>query len=427
MTARARLALTSLLTACLLAAIVAIAGAAGPNVTESLGVHYEPTGFGSLLARPDGSVVALQGKRIVSFGATGAAGTELAPELKPAEATLYPAAGGKTFVLSYQKLTRLNPDGSIDKSFGTEGTVQPPYSAGAVIELGSGKIAVVSTEVGGTHTVYASVSVEILNQDGSVDEGAGYSSPLDASGVSLGGMISVPEISPTPDGGALAVCQNFLLRLNADGSVDGSFGKGGVVDDLFGQVGGHVLPDGSVETVGMEYGSAVYPVLRRYTSTGKPDSSFGPEGTRRFDFGAGHSVVNAVSWGTDGSVVVGGGLADREPCPAEGCAEAPTLTAFNAAGERETGFGEGGVLRLASLAGHYDGTESGGVTAIVRRPDGSIVAAGSAPPNATTGFLAALTPQGALLPGFGEGGLVRAADERPAELHLAGFAPLPGG
>ncbi len=67
------------------------------------------------------------------------------------------------------------------------------------------------------------------------------------------------------------------------------------------------------------------------------------------------------------------------------------------------------------------------MTALTRRPDGSIVAAGTAPPARTTGFLAAVSPQGALVGGFGKDGIVRLRDPRPADLTLAGFVPLPGG
>lgn len=434
MTARIRLCLAPVLALCLLAAVVAIASASptDPTATENLGVHYEQTRFASVLARPDGGVLTVQGNldggRIESFDAAGAAGPELAPELKPAEATLYSAAGGKTFVLGYKTLSRLDPDGAVDKSFGTDGTVVPGFGAKAVVELGSGKIAVVRTEVGGTHTVSAGVAVELLNQDGSVVRRAGFSRSLDASGVTLGGVVGVPEISSTAGGGALAIGQNFVLRLNADGAGLAGFGAAGLIDGVFGLVGGHVLPDGSVETVGMEYGGPDEGlVLRRYTPTGKPDTSFGPEGARHLDLGDGRVAMNVASWGADGSVLVGGRLAQPGPCPESGCEDVPIVAAFNPAGELETGFAEAGVLKLAPLAGLADGFESDGVTAIARRPDGSIVIAGNAAPNASTGFLAGLSPKGALLPGFGAAGIVHAPQERPAELHLAGFAPLPGG
>lgn len=126
-------------------------------------------------------------------------------------------------------------------------------------------------------------------------------------------------------------------------------------------------------------------------------------------------------------MIVGGRTGVHGPCPEEECEEAPTLAAFNAAGELETGFGRGGWLRLDELAGRPRGYGSSAVTAIARRPDGSIVAAGAAPPNRTTGFLAAFSAQGALLPGFGEGGIVRVHSRLRASQEIVGLVPRPGG
>ncbi len=424
MTSRIRLLLALAAATCALVVVVADARLAGTIATQSLGIHYETTGFASLIARADGGITALQGDRIETYLADGAPDPNTAPRQAPPEGKLFPVGDGRTLVLGYKKLTRVNPDGSVDKSFGGTGTIEPPYGARAVYELGSGKIAVVSTEVGGTHTLFANVSIELLNQNGSVNGSGGFSSPV----TPLNGGIGVPEIAPAGDGGALVVGDDFLLELRADGSVNRDFGDEGMVSEAFELVGARVLPSGSVEAVGaaLESSGSADLALRRYTASGQPDSAFGPKGMRSFDLG-GQDEANVASWGGDGSVVVGGRTASRAPCPEEECEEVPILVAFNAAGELDTGFGQGGVLRLASLGARPNGYRSEGVTAMTRRPDGSIVVAGNAPPNETVGFLAAVSPQGALLSGFGEGGIVRAPDPRPAEQRLAGFVPLANG
>lgn len=412
--------------ACALAALVAIAGAADPNATQSLGIHFEKTGFASVMARADGGLVTLRGQRIESFLANGAPDPATPTLQAPAEGTLFAAAGGKTFVLGYKTLTRLEPDGSVDLSFGGTGTIEARYGTRAVEELGSGKIAVVSTETGGTHTIFSSVSVELLNQDGTVVKGGGFSSPVTPASYEIG----VSEISPTSDGGALVIGTNFLLELNADGILNRGFGDEGLVSGVFSLIGGHVLADGSVEAVGTAYEEG--PVgsedlaLYRYTSSGQPDSSFGPKGLRRFDLNGNQDAAKVASWGADGSVIVGGRTQLRGPCPKE-CEEVLILVAFTAAGELEAGFAQGGVLRLASLAAKPDGYRSLGVAAMARRPDGSIVAAGNAPPNETVAFLAAVSPRGALLPGFGEGGVVRVREPLRASQQVAGLVPMSDG
>jgi uncharacterized delta-60 repeat protein len=413
--------------ACALAALVAIAGAAGTSATQSLGIHFERTGFASVIARSDGSLVALRGLRIESFLADGTPDPATPTSQAPAEGTLFPVAGGKTLVLGYKKLTRLEPDGSVDRSFGGTGTIEPPYGAQAVEELGSGRIAVVSTETGGTHTIFSSVSIELLNQDGTVVKDGGFSSPV----TPVSGGVGVPEISPTSDGGALVIGTNFLLELNAYGILNRGFGNEGLVNGAFGLVGGHVLADGSVETVGTasEEGSTGSQdlVLYRYTSSGQPDFVFGPKGLRRFDLNGAQDAAKVASWGADGSVIVGGRTQRHDRCPEEECEEVPILVAFNAAGELETGFAQGGVLRLAPLAAKPDGYWSQGVTAIARRPDGSIVAVGNAPPNETIAFLAGVSPQGALLPRFGEGGIIRVREPLRASQEVVGLVPMPDG
>ncbi|MET0557530.1 MAG: hypothetical protein ABW065_02495 [Solirubrobacterales bacterium] len=423
-TARSLAALV--LAALALTGLVAIVATAGAKTTESLGIHFGRTAFESVLARNDGSVVTMRGRQIESFLADGTVAPATQTSHGPAEGKLFPAAGGKTFLLGYEELTRLEPDGSVDRSFGGTGTIEPQYGAKAVSELGSGKIVVVGTETGGTHTLFSSVSVELLNQDGTVIEGAGFSSSVTPPSYEIG----VPEISATSDGGALVTGSNFMLELNADGVLNRGFGDEGVVSAGFGLVGGRVLADGSVEAVGTApAGSAGTDdlALYRYTPTGEVDTTFGPKGVRHFDLNGGEDEVTAASWGSDGSVLVGGRTRSGGSCPTEECEEVPILAAFDAAGELDPEFAEGGVLRLAPLAAEPDGYTSQGVTAMARRPDGSIIAVGNAPPNETVAFLAGVSSHGTLLPGFGEGGIVRVRDAFRASQEVVGLVPMPDG
>jgi uncharacterized delta-60 repeat protein len=409
------------------AAGVLVAGA-GAKVTESFGVHYAQTGFFSLLARPDGGFFALRQGRLEVFTAAGKAAPGSPSPKLPAATGFFPAAGDKSYALGYQELARLNPDGTLDPSFGDHGVVKPPYGVGAVYELPSGKIALIGGEVTGTHVGVGSVTERLLNQDGSEAKGEGFGISLGES-FAPGSGIGIPELSPMSNGGAMVVGDRFLLEIEPDGSLNKAFGKEGVVE-AFGLIGGHVLPDGSVEGVGTapeeRGGTGEDLALYRYLPNGEPDTAFGPKGVRRFDFHGAQQEPWTASWGADGSVVVGGSDTLR-PCPSENCEEAPLLAAFNPAGELETSFGQGGWLPLTALAGHPQGYGSYGVTALTRRPDGSIVAAGQAPPNRTTGFLAAISAHGALLPGFGEGGIVKVRRPLRASQEIVGLVPQPDG
>lgn len=433
-----RLGLALIAAACVMAAAVAVSVAAEETetstfgadgiATHSLGVHFAETHFGSLAVRADGGLVAQRDDAIESYLPGGAPDPAAAPRPLEEYSRVFPLANGQSLVLGGSKLTRVNGDGSVDTSFGG-GSVTVAPEADAVAELASGKILVVGFGAGGTHQILTWLTVELVNPDGSIDRGVGKGGALTLELTSYNEPVSRLEISSTADGGALVSGGRFLLQLRADGSPNPSFGDGGLVDTVLPVAGARILADGSVAAVGWNAGAGPdYDLATfRYSAAGKPDPAFGPNGIRHFDFG-GHEVATVALWAADGSVIVGGRAEARGPCPREaGCEEMPIVAAFDAAGNLDTSFGQGGLLRLTALAGAPAGARSEGVTALARRADGSIVAAGGAPPAETVAFLAAFSPGGVLDPGFGEGGIARFRRPVPANLALVGFAPQADG
>ncbi len=425
--------------ACALAAVVAVSVAADATETntfgkdgiasQSLGIHFDETQFSSVVARADGGLVAQREDQVESYRPDGAPDPAAPPQRVSQYRRAFPLAGGKSLVLDESRLTRVNGDGSVDTSFGG-GSVKVAPEAHAAAELASGKILVVGIGSGGTHQILAWVTVELINPDGSIDRAVGHDGKLVLSLTPYNEGKGALEIAPAEDGGALVSGGRFLLELRADGSPNPSFGGDGLVDDLPPLVGGRFLPDGSVAAVGWApegSGEDRDLAVLRYTAAGKPDPAFGPEGIRRFDLG-GEEQAGVASWAADGSVVVGGRAEQHGPCPREeGCEEVPVLAAFDPAGNLDSAFGQGGVLKLTALAAAPATYRGGGVMALVRRPDGSFVAAGGAAPARTVAFLAAFSPEGALLSGFGEGGIVRVRQPVPAAQRLVGFAPLGNG
>ena len=392
--------------------------------TQSFGTHLEETGVSSVTARPDGGLVVQQGSRLKTFSADGAPELAAPPRNAP-EGRVFPAAGGKSLVLDEETLTRLDPDGTADTSFGDAGSVKVP-SAAAVAELASGKVAVFGVEMNGTNRPENHGVVTVLNADGSSSPGATFSRTLP----SVEEDMSVREMLPTPAGGLLIVDSAFLLELGADGSPNPGFGHQGVAEPIATTAGAHILADGSIEVAALQFISSErreVPAVLRLTAAGEREEGFGVEGTHVLEL-QNYWEVNVVSWGADGSAVIGG----REVatgCTRKHCEEAPALIAVDPAGNLDAGFGEGGELRLTALAGQpgAEGYESDGVTTLTRRPDGSIVAGGNAPPNLTVAFLAAFTPQGALASSFGEGGIVRLSEPVPATERISGIVPVAGG
>jgi uncharacterized delta-60 repeat protein len=427
-----RSAMVSLAAFCALIAVAASALAAGSarkgfprrgTQTEVLGSHFWETGFSALGARADGGLVAERNDQLESFLPNGAPDPAAPPRNLPKYSWWFPLAGGKSLLKSESTLTRLNADGSVDATFGKGGTIAAPPYADAVAELPSGQILVAGTGSGGTHITYYFVSYELLGGDGSVGGGGTGSEGSTLSLPGEGGEIS--EIAPIPGGGALIVGRNFLLELRADGTPNPAFGANGfVIHRGLAWVGAQVQPDGSVHAVGTGPGADGEDLLYVHlTATGAPDLTFGSEGARLFDFG-GEEEARVTGWGADGSVVLGGSWLPRGNCfQKAACEEVPILAAFDPAGNLEPGFGSGGVVRLEALRGITENLTGNGVGHLVRRPDGTLVAAGTGPPEESVAFLAALSPQGALLPGFGEGGIVRERRATPAEQTIAGIAP----
>jgi uncharacterized delta-60 repeat protein len=432
-----RLALLSIAVACAVAAIGAVATAEDPTeaatfgqdgiASQSLGTHFEETRFSRVEARADGGLVAQRDDRVEAYLADGAPDPAAPPQRVSSERRVFPVAGGKSLVLDGVRLTRVNGDGSVDPGFGDGGKVKVTWDAMAAAELPSGKVLVVGVGSGGTHEVMVWITVEMLNPDGSHDRGFGEGGSLKLSLPSFSEAPRALEIAPTGDGGALVSGGRFLLELRADGSPNPSFGGNGLIDGLPPLVGARVLPDGTVAAVGWDSGPDDRDLLvLRYTATGAPVPGFGQDGIRTFDLG-GDEDAHVASWAADGSVIVGGSSRSASCFEAPGCEGAPVLVAFDPGGGLDPGFGIGGVLRLAPLAGPSESLEGGGVDALTRRPDDSIVAAGSAPPKRTIAFLVAVSSRGELLPGFGEGGIVRVRRPVPATQRVTGFAPLADG
>src|SRR5262249_42731920 len=133
---------------------------------------------------------------------------------------------------------------------------------------------------------------------------------------------TINKVLVQPDGKIVAVGyggpQGFALaRYQGDGTLDASFGSGGIVGTGFtggpfqvdAGLDGLLQPDGEVVAVGNANQSKV--ALARFNADGSLDSSFGVGGTVTTDLvaseGSGpHDGGNALALLPDGRIVVGG-------------------------------------------------------------------------------------------------------------------------
>ncbi|HRI22486.1 MAG TPA: delta-60 repeat domain-containing protein, partial [Panacibacter sp.] len=102
----------------------------------------------------------------------------------------------------------------------------------------------------------------------------------------------------------------LLIRYNPDGSVDPSFGDGGVVvtdfsgpiDEAYGVV---VQPDGKILAAG-QVGRNIDAGVIRYLPNGDPDSSFGVNGIAVTELLGGDDYVSSMALQQDGKILVTG-------------------------------------------------------------------------------------------------------------------------
>ena len=296
---------------------------------------------------------------------------------------------------------RLNSNGTLDTAFGTGGTV--------TISLGSIGANVGGLAVQADGKIVASVSgvfvsrgdVTRLNANGSVDTTFGTN-----------GIASISGFAPTgpvvlrPDGKILVAGREFssglLARLNSNGQVDISFGSSGVAVLLAPASQLVLLSNGQILT-----SSASAPVqgVTRYNSNGTIDRTFGTLGQAASTDAPATLVVQ-----TNGAIVAAG-MSISGVAPPTFFTGNPTgfgIMRFNSSGGIDTTFGtKGGVITV------FPGMNIGGIAATALQSNGDIVAAGNAgfaPSNQsqfTSSFaLARYLSGGQLDSTFGSGGRV---------------------
>lgn len=205
-----------------------------------------------------------------------------------------------------------------------------------------------------------------------------------------------------------------LTRYQPDGTLDPSFGTGGIVTTAAGggasgdfiqamvrQPDGKIVVAGSSTNVTGTTGSDM--LLARYNANGTLDSSFGTNGivltaagpSNNSDFAFGLDIQ------PDGKLVVAG-YTGKAPNNIE---QDTVVARFTSAGVLDSTFGTGGIVITAVGAG----TNSDRAQDIQVQPDGKLVVLGTVSSDGTTGndtVLMRYDTKGILDPGFGTGGKV---------------------
>ncbi len=228
---------------------------------------------------------------------------------------------------------------------------------------------------------------------------------------------------------------NFVIALaqyTSSGAPDSTFGSGGIVTTPVGSLDADaaalaVQTGGKIVVAGLA-GSAASQIwdvaLLRYNADGSPDTTFGGgDGIVTTDIGSSSNYANAVALQADGKIVVAGNAFVNSFA---GTSDIAVLR-YNTDGSLDTGFGNPNGYVTTNVSAFDNGF------AVAVQSDNKIVVAGNA--DAGTGDRLALlryNADGSLdadpMTGFGTGGIVTRAASGPSTIAGA-FAVLlqPGG
>ena len=303
-------------------------------------------------------------------------------------------------------LVRYSTDGSLDSTFGSTGIVTTTFSttstdyAYALAIQSDGKL-VAAGYTGGNF------GLARYNSDGSLDTTFGTSGKV-TTGVGTGTDYAY-ALALQSDGKIVAAGYAYvaasnndfaLVRYNAAGSLDTTFGTGGKVITPIGatsdmaravaiQSGGQIVVAGMLSNTP---GNKV--ALARYTSTGILDTTFGTAGSVTTSCGSTYEELYSIATQSDGKTVAVGSAN-------YGGTSGILLIRYNANGTLDTGFGTGGIVTTSI------GTSSNYGRAVILQSDGRIVVGGYAYGTSSYDFaLVRYNSDGSLDTTFGTGGVV---------------------
>jgi len=277
-------------------------------------------------------------------------------------------SGGDFFVV------RLNTDGTSDTSFNSSGSVQVDFGASeyamGVALAPDGKIVVTGPTIssGGN----GNYGVARLTTSGALDTSFNSTGKetLDL------GNYDIPNGLVVQDTGKIVVVGAsgggaMVVRFNASGGVDTTFGSGGTGEvsesgDYGFRMNIESLSDDRLLVAGSDGGNVV---LHRYSADGVADDTFGTSGTVTTDMGASDSGFD-IGVQPDGKVVVVGqsqsGASNYDA----------VAIRYDVDGSLDTTFGSGGTMLIWYGSSSYSETDYFESVAI--QPDGQIVAVGTA-------------------------------------------------
>ena len=344
-------------------------------------------------------------------------------------------------------LTRFNADGSVDTHFGTNGSVLTSFGDGSIQAVGvaiqaDGRIVVAGTLTNGEFV--QEIVLARYNKDGSLDRSFGVGGEVvtefgDDTSATAAGLAVDPNgrivVAGTVSGfdSSDNFFQDFaVVRYNANGSLDATFGTGGEVLTGFGDevaataAGVAIYPGGKIVVAGSISDPDTFNndfAVARYNANGNLDATFGTGGEVTTSFGPDTSdTAVGVAVQADGKIVVAGTDQDFDT----DFIDEFGLARYNANGSLDATFGSGGLV-----ANNFGPDTSAFAAGLAIQPDGRIVVTGTVQDFGANFIseigLARYNTNGSLDATFGSGGLVTTSFGPDSSVSAAGVAIAPDG
>jgi uncharacterized delta-60 repeat protein len=267
---------------------------------------------------------------------------------------------GKIVAVGSNVLLRYNSNGSLDTTFDSKGLVTPPsgFSVDSVLVQPSNG----DTVVGGSYN--SDFALLRYTPTGTLDSTFGSGGEVVTS--SAGGNVVALALE---NGDIVAGGGGTLARYTLNGSLDATFGSGGIVTTALGISNLLVQPNGEIVAVGNGTGSNGRGAwaLARYNVNGSLDSTFGSGGIA-ISSPTGWDTATASALQSNGQIVVVG-WSVYNPVGVDNVFE---VGVYNPNGSPDTSFGSGGFVITSWF--NPDGDEGAGV---VIQTDGKIVTTGT--------------------------------------------------
>jgi uncharacterized delta-60 repeat protein len=289
---------------------------------------------------------------------------------------------------------RFNANGSVDTTFGNAGTafvfgggpdtaflLQQPDGK---LLLGGGLLMARLTVNGALDTTFGQEGIAPLIAPANSIALQSNGQILAVSGISFAPQSSVPvNIGTNPPEGA-------IVRYNANGSFDATFGAGGKTGTAFGataalqQSNGQVVAVGSILSKSFIDTTGIFPMVAfdtdfgaaRYNLNGAIDFTFGSHGGPVTAFtDASFAAANSLAIESDGDIIAAGQVQF-----ATATSDSPTssfaLARYTPAGALDTTFGSGG--RVLTSVTPLSNANTAGIVGVALDSAGRLVAVGNA-------------------------------------------------